>query len=198
MADKPKIIIAVACQDTMKSKTCLSLVTALRNVPFDYDMIMRQGCDLIGARVGLVRMALEMKGTHILFLDHDMFLNPVGNPITQKMESPILRLLNADKDIIGAPYNFRSLPPKSTATPVSDLSDKKGLYRCEALGTGFLLIKLSVFDKIEKPWFNFGRNADAELVYGEDTWFCRQAIKAGFEVWADGSLNIQHLGEYAY
>lgn len=194
---RPKVIIALAVQDTVKSKLCLSLITSLREADFDYDIAVSMGCDLIGSRTRLVRQAQAMKGTHMLFVDHDMFLNPTILADGKK-ENPITTLLKRDKDVIAADYNFRSLPLKSTASPLSDLSDKTQPYRCQALGTGFMLIKMSVFDKIEKPWFNFGRNSDAELVYGEDTWFCQQVIKAGMEVWADPTVNIDHVGDFDY
>lgn len=193
---KPKVILALAVQDTVKSKLLLSLLCALREADFDYDVAVSMGCDLIGSRTRLVNMAIKMKGTHMLFLDHDMMLNPTN--VAGKMIDPITQALKHDKDVLGAPYHFRSLPLKSTASPLSDLSDKTGLYRCQALGTGFMLIKMSVFDKIEKPWFNFGRNSEAELVYGEDTFFCQQVIKAGLEVWCDGALNISHIGDFNY
>lgn len=195
---KPKVIIALAVQDTVKTKMCLSLICALREADFDYDIAVSLGCDLIGSRTRLVRQAKELGGTHMLFIDHDMFLNPFQSPITGKAQSPISRLLSLDKDIVGAPYNFRSLPLKSTASPLSELSDKTQPYRCNVVATGFMLIKMSAFDKIPEPWFNFGRDKNGELVWGEDTFFCQQAIKAGLEVWADGALNIQHVGEYNF
>lgn len=194
---KTKVVVALACQDTIKSKTALSLVCALREVEFDYDVVMSMGCDLIGSRTRLVRQCQELGATHMLFLDHDMYLFPSPND-QGKMEDPITRLVKQDKDVIGAPYNFRSLPLKSTASPLSDLSDKTQPYRCNVVATGFLLIKMSVFDKIEKPWFNFGRDENAELVYGEDTFFCQQVIKAGMDVWADPNVTIKHIGEFSY
>ncbi len=193
---KPKVILALAVQDTVKSKLLLSLLTALRGADFDYDVAVSMGCDLIGSRTRLVNMAKKMNGTHILFIDHDMFLNPTILSDGTK-ESPIATLLKRDKDIIAAPYNFRSLPLKSTATPVSDVFETQP-YPCHALGTGFMLVKMSVFDKIEKPWFQFGRNAEAELVYGEDTWLCQQAIKAGLGVFAEPTVNIKHVGDYDF
>lgn len=195
--EKPKVIIALAVQDTVKTKLCLSLLNALHHADFDYDVVARMGCDLIGARTGLVRQAQALGGTHLLFVDHDMFLNPTILP-DGKREDPITTLLKRNKDVIAAPYNYRSLPLKSTAFPMSDISDKTQPFRCQALGTGFMLIKMSVFDKIAKPWFNFGRDSDAELVYGEDTWFCQQVIKAGMEVWADPTVNITHIGDFDY
>jgi hypothetical protein len=194
---KPKVILALAVQDTVKSKLLLSLIVALREADYDYDVAVSMGADLIGSRTRLVNQAKKLGGTHMLFLDHDMFLMPSPN-MAGKMVDPITRALSHDKDVVGAPYHFRSLPLKTTSTPLSDMSDKKGLYRAQGLGTGFMLIKMSVFDKIEKPWFQFGRNAESELVYGEDWFFCQQCIKAGIEIWCDGGLNIKHTGDYDY
>jgi hypothetical protein len=194
--DKKKVAIAVACQDVLKSKTAFSLVHALKDVDFDFDMFMSIGCDLIGARTRLVRQAIESGATHMLFVDYDMYFPPIQEG--DKLISPISRMLSRDKDIIGAPYNFRSFPLKSTASPLSEISDKTQPYRCNVVATGFMLVKLSIMEKMEKPWFNFGRDANAEMVYGEDTWFCQQAIKAGFEVWADPTFTIKHIGEYLY
>lgn len=194
---KPKVILALAVQDTVKTKLLLSLIVALREADFDYDIAVSMGCDLIGSRTRLVNQAKKLGGTHMLFLDHDMFLTP-SHDMLGKAVDPITWALSRDKDVIGAPYNFRSLPLKSTATPLTDISDKKGLYRVKGLGTGFMLIKMSVFDKIEKPWFQFGRNEESELVYGEDVWFTNQCIKAGLEVYADGALTIKHVGDYDY
>jgi len=196
---RPKVVVAFACGDTVKSKTMFSLVHSLMGAEFDYDLVLRIGCDLIGSRTGLVRQALSIKGaTHMLFIDHDIHFLPGTNIFTGKPESPITTLLKRKKDIIGAPYNFRSMPLRTTATPLSDISDKTQPYQCEAIATGFMLIDLKVFEKIEKPWFNFGRNAEGEMVMGEDAWFCQRAKKAGFEVWADPTLLVHHIGEYLY
>ena len=199
---KKKVAIAVACQDVIKSKTAFSLVHALRDADFEFDMMMSIGCDLIGSRTRLVQQAIDSGSTHMLFLDYDMYFPPIREEgaLTGKTKfvSPISRLLSREKDIIGAPYNFRSFPLKSTASPLSEISDKTEPYRCNVVATGFMLIDLKVFEKIEKPYFNFGRDNKAELVYGEDTWFCQQAIKAGYEVWADPTLGVGHIGEYIY
>ncbi len=203
MVDKPKkykapeipentrVIIALPCQNTVQARCAFSLVHAVRNVDFDVDMIMRMGCDIIGSRVWLVKRAREMGGTHILFVDDDMFF-------AANKENPIEMLLAHDKDIVGVPYNFRQFPLKSTAVPLTDITPTDQLFKCKALGTGFLLIKLSVFDKIPEPWFQFGRAASGDLVYGEDAFFCQEAQKAGFDVWADPKVNVNHIGEFLF
>ena len=109
----------------------------------------------------------------------------------------INRLLKADKDIVGASYNYRKEPVQSTAI-AKEGEDTTKLFKCEALGAGLLLVKIAVFEKIEPPWFNFGRDKEGLLIQGEDTWFCRKAIGKGFDVWADPTLGVKHIGEYEY
>lgn len=190
-------MMAIPCTDTVKSRTAFSLAHAAFAVKnFELDLLLRIGCDIIGSRVWLVREAMKRNATHILFVDHDMFFPP----------NAIEALVKHDKDIVGATYNFRQFPLQSTTLPAGMDDTKhphpdvlpKELFKCKALGTGFLLIKLSVFDKIKEPWFLFGRNKEGELVQGEDTYFCIRAIEAGFDVWADPTLNVRHVGEHLY
>src|SRR3990167_457179 len=44
----------------------------------------------------------------------------------------------------------------------------------------------------------FESNDKGELVCGEDMWFCRKAIKAGYDIWADSTVKVGHLGEFEY
>ena len=189
--ENTRVIIAMPTQNTVQTLCAFSLVQAVRNVDFDVDFIVRMGCDIIGSRVWLVKKAREMGGSHMLFVDDDMFFAANKN-------NPIETLLSREKDIIGAPYNFRQLPLKSTATPLTDITPTDTLYKCKAVGTGFLLIKLSVFDVIPEPWFRFARSSDWELVQGEDAFFCEVAQKAGFDVWVDPSVKVSHIGEYLF
>jgi len=170
------------------SKMAFSLVHALKDAPFEWDFLLSMACDIVSSRTNLVRMAREQNATHLLFVDYDMAFYPDNG------KSPIMALLEANKDIIGAAYNRRREPIESTATP-KEGEDTSKPFRAEVVGAGLLLIKMSVFDKIEPPYFNFGRNAEGELVQGEDTYFCRKAIGAGLEVWAHPNLLVRHISE---
>src|SRR3990167_1292085 len=139
-----KVMIALASQSTVLARTAFSLVHAVRHVPFDVDMVLRMGCDIVGSRTWLVKEAIKRGMTHILFVDHDMYFPP-GKTEDGRMISPIHCLLEHDKDIIGAPYNFRQLPLKSTARALEERADLTKPYKVKDMGTGFLLIKTSVF-----------------------------------------------------
>lgn len=184
---KPKVIIAMACfGEYLKSKTAFSLLQAVKG-DFDYEFIMRIGSDIASLRNGLVQEAKRIGGTHILFVDYDMFFPEKGT---------IQKLLDFNKDIVGVAYNKRKLPPESTAVPI--LAIEGPLFKCNAIGAGLFLIKLSVFDSVPEPWFLFGYNKDGSMRFGEDTYFCQQAIKAGFDVWGTLEVHCKHLGEYQY
>ena len=64
----------------------------------------------------------------------------------------------------------------------------------------FMLIKTSVFDKLEKPYFAEPINSEDRQLIPEDNFFCMNALKAGFELWCDLGISMQlgHLGTKEY
>lgn len=183
-----RVHIGIGCQGTVMSKTCASLMGVLIT---SHDTVtgysMRQGGDIVSARTFCVQDAIEKKATHIFFIDSDMNFPP----------DTLKRLLAHDKDIVTVEYNRRRLPPESVTTPLEERSETE-LYKARNIGGGCLLIKLSVFEKLEKPWFNFGRGKDGMVVMGEDTWFAHTARDKGIDSWIDPTIKINHVGEYLY
>lgn len=199
MADnKPqaKILIALTCQRLVFAPTVFSLMGVMTGKKgYQASYYQQQGCDIVSQRNRCVLTAKELNATHILFVDYDMVFP----------SDAVQKLLDQDKDIIGAAYNFRREESiKSTAVPLD--KDEQvppeelptETFKSKALGTGFLLIKMEVFEKVAKPWFMFAYNQDGVMMQGEDTFFCQNAIAAGYDVWADPNLGVKHLGEKLY
>jgi hypothetical protein len=59
-----------------------------------------------------------------------------------------------------------------------------------------MLVSTEVFFTLPDPWFYF--SYENGVRQGEDFNFCKDARKAGFDVWADPTIPIQHIGEYLY
>ena len=145
-------------------------------------------------REELVKQAQKLNATHLLFVDDDMVFE----------KDAVIKLVERDKDIVGVHYNCRKFPP--TTTVHMDEEKKKsikwenpdGFMTCDAVGTGFMLIDLRVFDKLKEPWFFWKTNEQGEVVEGEDYWFCRIAREAGFEVWCDLTIPVKHIGDFLY
>lgn len=190
-----KVLIGVIATDYIRTKTTATLFSLAKMYPH-IDLLVRQGCYLHKNREDVAKHAIKEGYSHIFFVDSDMCF----------AAEVLKRLLEDDKDIVGVHYNCRHLPLVSTVKITDD--DGKlvakteeiphALFKVHAVGTGCVLIKTSVFEKIEKPWFWYGDIDKPETYTGEDIWFCRQAAKAGIDTWVDGNLQVGHEGSYIY
>ena len=130
-----------------------------------------------------------MDCTHLVFLDADM-VYPTDT---------ITKLLSHDLDIVGAltfkrwpnfePLVFEGEPYQMTlVNPIPE-----GLVKVTATGTGCLMIKTSVFEDMQYPWFEFGSNGGKPV--GEDIGFCYAAGKAGHDIYVDTTIRTEHLAQ---
>lgn len=184
----PRVIIGTALSDSvaMKARAAHSIVANTIHSKVVTNFILKISCDVVNNRTELVKDALAEGATHLLFVDYDM----------QFPADALERLLAHDKDIVGVEYNKRQFPLEQ----VFDQPNRTDtLYQTKAAGTGLMLIKLSIFEKMKDDvWFNFGRDATGKTVLGEDVWFCMTAQDAGYEVWIDPTIKTLHLGEFGY
>lgn len=186
---KPTILVALTAQRMIFARTTFCLIQAALNADdYNFDIQMEMGADIASSRNRLAQAALDRGADYLLFIDYDMYFPP----------RTISKLLAAGKDIIGATYNFRQDPPKSTAVPLEGTEATDEPFKVECMGAGMLLIKTDVFKKLSQPWFMWGYTQEGTLQYGEDTYFCQMAKHAGLEVWADPTLEVKHIGEQLF
>lgn len=189
-----KICLGFPTTGTIKTITFHSVVAMLKHSKFPYEIVTKEGSILHWNREHIAKMAIERNCSHLLFIDSDMQFEPDAAE----------RLLARDKDIIGVQYNLRKFPKTSTVK-VWDENGKElmedqgnGLLKVASVATGFMLIKTSVFEKLSHPWFFWESDENGEVKTGEDSWFCRKAREAGYEIFCDITIPIKHWGEYAY
>lgn len=161
----------------MEARTAFSLMVASWFTGVEMQPFLAIGCYQHHNRDVLVRQALENNCTHLFQLDTDMMIG----------HDAIARLLAHDLDIVGARYNKRILIEGQPEPTVKQ--DIKELSEVHFVPTGCLLVKTDVFKKIGKPWFSFDDGAESEDVY-----FCDKAIKNGYKVYCDPSIQVGHLG----
>lgn len=183
-----KIAIGISSADYMKSKTVATLFSLVKKYP-EIDLIIRQSCYVHKNRNDIAEEAIKKGYTHIFFVDTDMCFAP----------EVLERLISRDVDIIGANYHRRNA---NKETVIKFMEDGKlvgkpipeDLFECATIGTGCALIKTDVFKKIGYPYFEFKDDIIKEEV-GEDVFFCLKAIRNGYKVWGDNSVDIGHIGE---
>lgn len=190
-----KVVIGIPANGEMKVMTACCLVMAtnlLRVVGHDIELGYSPGPYTHWNREHLVQGAIEANGDYLMFIDTDVTFPPES----------IAQLVHHNVDIVGGMYNLKQPEPMSTIKLWNDdrtaFAAANGevipteLFQVAALPTGFMLIRLSCLEKMEFPYF------PCEFGMGEDVAFCVNAQKAGIDVWCDPTIEIKHIGDYAY
>ena len=193
-----KTAIAIPTNRGFKAKTVESLLGLVAHSKLAYFFtIPTEGYNVAENRNFSVAKAIKSDCTHILFSDDDMVYP----------DDALERLLSHDKDAIGALYSVRRLPPalvieyNKESSVISDDEARKAMkiFRCDAIGTGFLLVKTDVFKKIKSPFFGYKWYDNGMVKMSTDWFFCEKLREAGIEIWADPLVvDIKHIGDYEY
>ena len=152
---------------------------------------------ITNARNQCVDGAHQVNADYICFVDSDMTYPYQTNDI----------LLSHKKDIVCATYVRRG-PPFDIlghSKHEKDRDARAGLVEMDYIPTGILLIKMTVFEKLYKPFFRFiftqaevkGFKGEG-FTKGEDFYFSQAAREAGFSLWCDLDLSkeIAHMYQY--
>ena len=162
------------------------------------------------ARNTLTAKFLNTEGsTHLMFIDADIGWEPWH----------LLVLLDSQKDVIGGLYPMKSLPIKWCVNGIPGREEGvDNLVEVSKTGTGFLLIKRDVFEKLDahpavKPFANdiglpvelnpfmktyFDTAVREGRDYSEDLTFCENWRDLGGEVWVDKRVLLRHTGTYTF
>lgn len=184
-----KIAIGIATSDSIKTKTFATILSLIKKNP-KIDVLLEQSCYVHKNREKLAERAIEGDYDYLFFIDSDMcFASEVLD-----------RLIERNKDIIGANYHKRNLNKE----PIIKFRENnqfiikpipEDIFECASLGTGCMLIRVDALKKMQKPLFDFNYKGEE---MGEDVYFCLKAKDTGYEIWCDNTMDIGHIGEFIY
>lgn len=199
---RPSIMIAVPSMEMVNAEFAQHLAMAAANMVANgirINCAFNIGSVITIARRNLVDIFMKSDFDYIWWVDSDMKF-PIDAPI---------RLLNRNKDIVGANYRRRRFPnPNFTA-----MSGVSGQYQefqttdnspametCDVLPHGMVLVKRDVYNRIEQPHYIQEFVPELNLEIGEDIYFCQKAQKAGYEIWCDQELSreVAHIGIFHF
>lgn len=177
-------------------ETCKPGLREIKNYGLDIEIISRQGTYIHSLRNDLICDTTLGKGCKPLnHVDRFIFID---SDIDFKLEH-LLKLINTDKDIVGAPYlghgtDYFQCFQISSQGIFNYKPGLTGLQMVDAIATGFLAIKKKVFEAIPYPWFYHPIMSinGMRKVAGEDFTFCVLAKKYGFDTWCDFDIKIEH------
>jgi hypothetical protein len=182
-----------------------------RQLGIDWTMETMTNESLISrARNTLTAKFLHNKdSTHLMFIDADIGWEPWH----------LLVMLNRDVDVIGGLYPMKSLPVKWCVNGFEGAEEgPDGLQEVSKTGTGFMLIKRHVFEKLNahpatRPFINdiglpaelnphmktyFDTAVRENRYYSEDWTFCENWRDIGGKVWVDKRILLKHTGTYVF
>ena len=168
---------------------------------FIIDTQFKEGSLIPKQRNDIAKGAYE-SGNDLLFVDSDMVFSADDFNL----------LYDEDKEIIGGlcysrrrPYHgvvyYDPGPEYESFARIKKQDIPFTPFECYGVGTGFILIKNEVLQKMYKKDFveKYGRpfnmwNMKNGDQFGEDLSFCLRARKAGFNIWCHPQVNVGHIG----
>ena len=210
-----RVHICMPCYGGMLTEsTFMSYIkwsNAARQLGIDWTMETMTNESLISrARNTLTAKFLHNKdSTHLMFIDADIGWEPWH----------LMVMLDRQVDVIGGLYPMKSLPVKWCVNGFDGAEEgANGLQEVTKTGTGFLLIKRDVFEKLDahpavKPFINdiglptelnphmktyFDTAVRENRYYSEDWTFCENWRDLGGKVWVDKRVLLKHTGTYVF
>jgi hypothetical protein len=210
-----RVHIMMPCYGGMLTESCfmsyIKWANTCRQLGIDWTMETMTNESLISrARNTLTAKFLHNKdSTHLMFIDADIGWEPWH----------LLVMLNRDVDVIGGLYPMKSLPVKWCVNGFDGAeTGPDGLQEVSKTGTGFLLIKRAVFEKLDahpavKPFINdiglpaelnpymktyFDTAVRENRYYSEDWCFCENYRDLGGKIWVDKRVLLKHTGTYVF
>lgn len=210
-----KVHIAMPCYGGMLTEsTFMSFIkwaNTARQLGIDWTLETMVNESLISrARNTLTAKFLDMPdATHLFFVDADIGWEPWH----------LLVLLNRDVDVIGGLYPMKTMPIKWVVNGFEGAEEgPDGLQEVSKAGTGFLLMKKHVFEKMKthpavKQYKNdigldpkydqhlktyFDTAVRQNRYYSEDWTFCENWRDMGGRIWMDKRVLLRHSGSYVF
>lgn len=126
----------------------------------------------------LMQTAEKCKADIVTGLYTNAMLAPEGAPGGFLMVDMIFREV--------ANGEYENIVPPSDTRP----------FMVDAFGSGFMLTRTSVYERIEWPWFWLDMitptGKDRPQIMNEDIAFCRKAREAGYQLWCDPTVEAIH------
>jgi hypothetical protein len=157
----------------------------------------------------MAKMMTNAQATHFMFIDADIRFEP----------DAILKMMACDKDVIGGLYPKKALPVNYVINLQPQTKVQGDIFTVDTMGTGFLLFKRHVYEKLiaahpeckyvddvglgkqyEPMMYSiFDCKIDERGHYLSEDWlFCRRWAALGGEIWAHGKVLLNHIGHYEF
>ena len=181
-----RVMVAIPTTDYVHINFALALASLVQSTSTPLAIQVARGSSICQNRNTLVQAAKRQEVEFILFIDNDIsFPGFVVDRMIHIIEEKSI-------DILGCNYLFKSPPHQWMVKPKEGRETLQALDEVDRLPCGMLMIRMSVFDKLEQPYFNYDAFLSPEggSVGSEDYYFCDRAREKGIKIWMDADLSF--------
>lgn len=198
MNETPKILIAVPCMDTVAAQFSQALAMLEKEGKTLVSFVI--GSLIYNSRNDLVKQAMTLECSHILWLDSDMVFPP------ETLKYLFKEMEETGEDFISGLYFRRCAPFSPVAFDTLEIKDGKaswtdytgelsGLHEVGGVGFGCALMKTDMLLEMAATYGDFfGPIANV----GEDLAFCWRARQLGYKILLDCNLKLGHVGHTVF
>ena len=206
---KPSLYVPILAYGPVDPVYMMSMFSLLRSkVPIGMTGLYQDSL-ISRSRNRVASNMLDMDLTHLLFIDCDIVFDPAD----------VQRLIDADEDVVCGLYPLKQLTHKPVINYPGKEHPTKPLIKVGHAGTGFMLIKKSVLEKLAvdersyHPYKNekgvrsvcydffpvkIHQGKDGPEYFSEDWGFCHICEEAGIDIWVDPAVQVGHRGTIQY
>jgi hypothetical protein len=196
-------------EPTMTSFLRFTLLAQQVGLNWSLDTMVNESLIPRGRNNLMAKMMTNPQATHFMFIDADIRFQPES----------ILQMMAYDKEVIGGLYPKKSLPINYVINLKPQVTVQGDIYTVDTMGTGFLLYKRSVYEKLIKAhpetkyvddiglgkqyepmmYAIFDTEIDHRGHYLSEDWtFCRRWQAIGGEIWAHSKTLLNHIGHFEF
>lgn len=196
-------------EPTMTSLLRFVLMATKLGLQWSLDTMVNESLITRGRNNLMAKMMNNPKATHFMFIDADIRFQPES----------IFQMLSYEKEVIGGLYPKKSIPSNYVINLLPQTRIQGDIFTVDTMGTGFLLFKRAVYEKLiaahpETKYVDdvglgkqyepnmyaiFDCKIDAKGHYLSEDWlFCRRWSAIGGEIWAHSKTLLNHVGHYEY
>ena len=196
-------------EPTMTSFLRFTLLASQAKLNWSLDTMVNESLVTRARNNLMAKMMSNKEATHFMFIDADIRFQPES----------ILQMLAYDKEVIGGLYPKKALPVNYVINLKPQTKIQGDIFTVDTMGTGFLLFKRNVYEKLiaahpeckyvddvglgkqyEPMMYSiFDCKIDERGHYLSEDWlFCRRWQELDGEIWAHSKVLLNHVGHYEY
>jgi hypothetical protein len=196
-------------EPTMTSFLRFTLLAQQVGLNWSLDTMVNESLIPRGRNNLMAKMMTNQNATHFMFIDADIRFQPES----------IMQMIAYDKEVIGGLYPKKALPINYVINLKPQVTVQGDIYTVDTMGTGFLLFKRQVYEKLiaahpeTKYVDDIGLGKQYEpMMYAifdcvidhrghylsEDWTFCRRWQALGGDIWAHSKTLLNHVGHYEF